>query len=434
MGLPETLAEWNPWWHTRVVPDALRGRPRSLTAGLVRALRLPEVLALTGVRRCGKTTLLYQLVHAELSRGTLPESVMLANLEDPALAGAGLEDVVGAHRQTFGPGKLQLLLLDEVQAREGWEAWVNATYERKKGIKMVVTGSSSAILRGDLARLLTGRSLTYVVRPLDFEEALSFHGEPVPRPPLPREATDALVHRLDLYLESGGFPQAHLRDAAERRALLQEYFQAIIARDLVHRHRLDADRIEGFALYLAAAFARPHTKRALADATGTSLDTVRDYLRLLEESFLVQVVHRFTWSPKPRQEERAPLKPYFVDTGLRSAVAPPQARDQGRLAENLVATTLSARGRHPAYWTDGKGRHEVDFLQVRPDGRVDAYQVTYGEDVPGRELAALRALRETLPPKRHGAFTLLTRSREGEEDGFPLVPLWKWLLAQGSPS
>jgi uncharacterized protein len=430
MDLLGTLAILNPWWRTSSVPESLRGRPRRMTEKIVGALDLPEVIALTGVRRAGKTTLLYQLADEAMRRGTAPQEVLFANLEDPALAGAGLEDLVRAHRQGFGADRLRLILLDEVQARTGWEAWVNAQYERKTGLKIAVSGSTSSLMRGELARLLTGRSLTYEVRPLGCLEAFTFHGATLPHPPYTAADRDHLIHHLDRYLETGGFPEANLRGAPERRMLLQEYFQGIVARDLVHHHHLDPERIERFALYLAATFARPHTRRALATATGVSVDTVREYLLRLEDVFLVQLVHRFSWSPKPHLEDRAPIKPYFVDTGLRAAVAPDHAKDQGRLAENLVATTLRARGLRPSYWTDGKGRHEVDFVQPRPDGVLDAYQVTYGETIPEREMRALMALRESLPPARVGTFTLLTRNEEGEQDGIPLVPLWRWLIEE----
>ncbi len=429
MALIDALAEVNPWWLTSQVPSALRGRSRGLSSPLVEALDLPEVVALTGVRRCGKTTLMYQLAHAAMQHGVEGEGVLFANLEDPGLGEATIEALVSTHRQVFGAGRLRLLLLDEVQARPGWEAWVNALYERKTNVKVVVTGSTSALLHGEMARLLTGRCLTFKVRPLDFGEFLSFHGASPPRLPLAGSEIDEVLRQLDRYLQIGGFPEANLRDEAKRRMLLQEYFQGIIARDLVHHHRLDPQRIERFSLYIASAFARPHTKRSLAEATGISLDAVRDYLNRLEDVFLIQVVRRFTWSPKPSQEERAPIKPYFVDTGMRSAVTPVPSKDRGRSAENLVANVLSGRGPTPAYWTDGKGHHEVDFMQVKPDGTIDAYQVTYGEQVPDREIEALLAMKESLPRKRLGRVMVLTRNIQEEREGIDLVPLWRWLLA-----
>jgi predicted AAA+ superfamily ATPase len=399
-----------------------------LTSKLLAALDMPEVVALVGVRRCGKTTLLYQVVDALLSRGVPAERVLLMNLEDPALASASIDDLVSAHRQSVHPDGPLYLLLDEVQARPGWEAWVNATYERRTGVKIVVTGSASSMLEGDLSALLTGRNLTFRVHPLSFGEYLAFHGVVPAGARSTTAEADAMVHHLDRFLVTGGFPEANLRDPALARMLLQQYFRDIIFRDLVQRHGLDAGRVQDLAQYLAATFARPHTKRALSRAVHLAPDTVRDYLARLEEVFLILTVRRFAWSPKPGPADQAPIKIYVVDTGLRDAVAPEHVRDLGRLAENLVATTLAARDARPAYWTDGKGRHEVDFVVARPGGTVEAYQVTYGLHVPEREEAALRVLRDELPRGQACKLRVLTRTDEGTADGIERVPLWKWLL------
>lgn len=421
------LVAVNPWWSTGSVPAALRGRPRELTSDLVAALDVPEIIALVGARRVGKTTLLWQIVDRLIQRGVEPRRILFAALDDPAFRDASLDDIVATHRQRVHPDGAQYLILDEVQVRPGWEAWAKALYERKTGVKIIVTGSASSLLEGDLATLLTGRNLTFRVHPLSFAEFLAFHDLAPPTWPATGAEADAMIHHLDRYLQDGGFPEASLRDRALARPLLQTYFRDILYRDLVLRHGLDADRVQDLALYLAATFARPHTKRSLSRAVGIAIDTVRDYVARLEEVFLILPVQRFLWSPKPGRVSLAPDKIYMLDTGLRNAVAPEHANDVGRSAENLVATTLASRGGKPRYWLDGKGRHEVDFVVVRP-GTVEAFQVTYGDEVPEREEAALRAFGETLPSGRTYVPMVLTRQEEGRPNGIDRVLLWKWLL------
>lgn len=420
------LAAWNPWWEEGTVPAALVGRPRRLTDRLVAELDAPEVTTLTGIRRSGKTTIMLQLVDALLRRGVAPPAILFANLEDPGLDALSLEHIMDAFPGE--PGARRYLLLDEVQARPGWERWIRARYDQKAPLKVVVSGSSSELTRGDDARLLTGRNLTHAVRPLDFAEYLTFLRE--------RTESEGVVLR-DHYLPRGGFPEPALRDPHEARSLLEQYFMDILHRDLVARRRLDPERVTRLATYLAQALGGPHTKRRVAAATHLAPDTLRAYLEAMQDAFLIQVVPRFTDSPKPSRETEAPFKVYWADTGLRNAVVQEPERDRGTQAENLVAATLAARGPRPFYWTDGAGRHEVDFLVPRPKGVLDAYQVWYApgvqrDDPPSRELDAFSALHDAIPRKRHGRCILVTADMEGRRGGVETVRLHDWLRADGA--
>lgn len=420
------LATWNPWWSANAVPSALTGRPRALLPRLLRDLERPEAVVLTGVRRSGKTTLLHQAVAALLERGVEPERILYVNLEDVALDGVDLEDIARAYRQAKAPGTPRYILLDEVQTRAGWERWVRTQVDHRDGTHLAVTGSTSGLLGGAHARLLTGRNLVTHVRPLSFREFLAFHGVEIPAPPVAPAAADVMVHHLDRYLDLGGFPEPNRADPAEARRLLQHYFTDILHRDVATRGAHDVTRVRALAAYLAETAARPHTKRSLQRATGLARDTVRDLLDALEGAYLLQRAARFTWSPKPEAEAQAPFKAYLVDVGLRNAVASPHALDRGRLAENAVANALATEDVPLRYWSGGGG--EVDFVVPRPGGRVDAFQVTYGDDVPPREVEGLRALADALPKSRRGLMVLLTRDREDDVQGFRAVRLWRWLV------
>lgn len=406
----EALEAWNPWWTERVVPPVLLGRPRQATPALQADLDAPEVLAITGIRRCGKSTLMLQLVDALLHRGVPPRDIWFANLEDPGLDGLGPKELLDA----MPTAKRRYLFLDEVQERPGWERWVRVQYDQKTPVKFIVSGSSSELTRGDYARLLTGRNKTHHLSPLDFGEFLHFQGNNSP---------DSLLQ--DHYMLRGGFPEAVLRDPHEARGLLEHYFRDILQRDLVGRRNLDPERVQRLALYLARAFGGPHTKRRVANATHIAPETLRTYLEAMQDAFLLHIVPRFTDSPRPNRETEAPFKVYWADTGLRNCVVPNPHRDLGTQAENLVAIRL-AKDARPFYWSDG--RHEVDFLIPRPDGVIDAFQVCFANQVPERELAAFDALALALPRKRQGTFTLLTADRSDQRGDIKLVPLHEWLL------
>lgn len=420
------LEAWNPWWAESSVPAALRGRPRTITKQIEPEMDLPEVMALTGIRRSGKTTIIYQLIQYLLDRGTAPKAILYANMEDPGLDPLSHDDLAAAFPDDHSPRRY--MFLDEVQERSDWERWLRVQYDRKVPIKFIVSGSSSDMTHGDYARLLTGRNLTHTIGPMDFNEYMGFV-----------DSDDSPFEILrNRFMPHGGFPEPNLRDPHAGRALLEQYFQDILNRDLVGRRNLDPDRVERLAIYLAQAFGGPHTKRRVANATHLAPDTLRSYLEAMQNAYLIQIVPRFTDSPKPSRETEAPFKVYWADTGLRNSVVPDPGRDIGTQAENLVAVAL-AKKRRPYYWTDGTGRHEVDFILPRDSGALDAYQVWYDEkattwnQVPERELEGFTALKNALPGKRQGSSILVTATLSGKHDGVQAIPLHDWLMAKSYP-
>jgi predicted AAA+ superfamily ATPase len=416
------LESLNPWWSDGAVPEALLGIPRDPVGPFPQMLAAEEVLTLLGVRRSGKSTILRQIVSRLIGEGVPPANIVLVDFEDPRTTGLSVSDVLSAHRRLKAPEGRTYVMLDEVQASTGWEGWVRAEYERHRGVKFIVTGSSSSLLRGDLARVLAGRTLTVPVLPLSFREFLRFRrvaldhlsGE---------DLADAAIHQLDRYLDVGGFPKAVLADDALRPMLLKDYLDVILYRDVVHRHGADAAKVERLATYLLSNLGTLQHQRGLATSTEVSPPTVEAYLRHLEEASLIVPVGALTFKTKPASTRRLGVKYYCIDTGLRNAVAVRKGPDRGRLLENAVCIEWLRRGLRPLYW---QNQGEVDFVTgVRP-GTLDPMNVCSSDDVPGREYEGLASFQAHVPPL--GPPTILTRSRQGIERDVPLVPAWKWLL------
>lgn len=424
MALVDALAPWNPWWHEGTVPKALTGQPRHRVADLLEDLDGPRAVVLTGIRRSGKTTLMYQIAEALLAKNIEPERILYVNLEDLALEDASLSDIMSAHRQAFAPEPPRYLLLDEVQNRSDWARSVRVIVDQKKD-RVAVTGSTSALLEGEAGALLTGRHRTTQVRPLDYPEYLAFHAWPLPHDVVAPHDADTYVHHLDRFLQIGGFPEPNMEDPAKARRTLQHYFTDILQRDLVARRGLDPTKVRALGGYLAKTFARPHTKSSVQKATGLSRNAIREYLEALRSAYVISPCTRFTWSTRPEIAEGYPVKYYLADPGLRNAVTSP-GRDQGRLAENAVANVLERQGHGLHYWK-GHG-HEVDFVVVRRDARLDAIQVTYGDEVPDRETAGLEVFWSEIPKNRRGRALVLTR--DSEDLDLQSMPLWRWLVAE----
>ena len=152
----EDLNNWNPWWLEKEVNKALKGVERKVNPLIFKALQEREIIALTGIRRCGKTTIMYQMI-ALLLQTYKPEQVLYINLDDEALNKESLESIYLFYRQNKNPDQKAFLFLDEIQNVQGWEKFLKKTYDLMENVKFVISGSSANLLRGEYATLLTGR-------------------------------------------------------------------------------------------------------------------------------------------------------------------------------------------------------------------------------------------------------------------------------------
>lgn len=417
------LDSLNPWWSDGEVPASLLGIPRDPVGVLPQMLAAEEAMMLLGVRRSGKSTILHQMVQLLIGQGTPVGNIVLVDFEDPRTMDLTVRDVLSAHKRIKGPAGRTYVLLDEVQASKGWERWIRAEYERHRGVKFIVTGSSSSLMRSDLARVLAGRTLTVPVHPLSFREFLRFRGVTLDHLS-GDDLADAAIHQLDRFLDVGGFPKAVLAEDALRPMLLKDYLDVILYRDVVHRHGADAARVERLAAHLLSNLGTLQSQRGLATSTVISPPSVEAYLRYLEEASLIVPVGALSFKTKPASTRRLAVKYYCVDTGLRNAVAIRKGPDRGRLLENAVCIEWLRRGVQPLYW---RNQGEVDFVTGGRPGTLDPMNVCSSDDVPEREFEGLASFRAHITPPL-GPPVVLTRSREGTERGIPLVPAWKWLL------
>lgn len=423
------LERQNPWWFGRPFDtgiDRLSRHPR-----LSSFLKAKEALVLVGVRRAGKSTLLRQLVKGLLDGGTPRDSILLASLDEPVLRARGrdpslLAGLVDDHRaRREGRGTLYLFL-DEVQACEHWAAAVKSLCDTGVDVKLVLTGSTSALLDEEVVARLAGRCLRVVVHPLSFPEYLDFKGVHEP-------TTAERLHHFGEYLERGGFPRIALEpDPEVRRGLLAEYLETIYLRDIVLPGGIRNGREVFDLLYLVlSSVGSPLSCSRAARALGLATDTVREYISCAERAFLVGTLSRY--DPSVRRQLANPRKTYCVDTGLVSALSFSFSENRGRLLENLVYIELRRRGAEVYYH---RGRHECDFL-VRDGSRViGAIQVALTLRDEATRKRELRGLAEAMEAHGLGAGLVLTeRERETLDLGgrrVDVMPVHEWLEGEAA--
>ena len=368
--LLEISAYWSFW-------D--RDVPGSVTRDVVLPRRLTDSLALViqGVRRCGKSTLLAQMMgFYRLNR----RHCAFLNFEDPRLGHELDHSLLDAWVEAFRRAHPRLgkayFFLDEIQGVDGWERWLRTQLERPSGNHFVVTGSNARLLSGELSGVLTGRHLTIELFPFDLAEFRRLR---------PRGT-------LEDYLHAGGFPEPLILEDGDR--LRQHYFADIIERDV--RERVGARSAMPIKQVVQMAFESAGSElslRRLAGAAGVAVDTVAGYLAACEAAYLLYSVPYFAFSDRKRAARSR--KYYPIDTGLRRMVVTRTGADRGKLLECAVHLELRRRGLQPSYWRD---RGEVDFVVTTTRG-ITPIQVSW-EPPTDRHQRALQEFYESFPQAR----------------------------------
>jgi len=422
----EKLSEWNPWWENSNLINELKGVNRPGYNFLINTTEIKEITIITGVRRSGKSTLMYQMIDHLLKKGIKPEHILFVNLEDKKLSNDSLDEIYESYRENINPDKKAYIFLDEIHRKPSWESWIRKKYDLKSNDKFVISGSCSYLLKKEYSTLLTGRNLTFEVYPLSFEEVLHFKKINFKKDNLKKGILLDTTKRHILkcfkeYLSLGGFPEVLFKKESYKIKVLEQYFDDILYKDIVDRYNLNAQKAKDLALFLITNFTSQISLRNLRSSLGISYDAIKDYLSYYQEAFLFFIVNHFSYSFK--EQKTLPSKVYCIDNGLRNAVSFKFSKDEGKLAENLVFVELKRRKEDIYYW---KGKNDVDFIVKNRDNSLNAINVSYNDEIKEREIKGLLEFKNKY--KKIKTLILLTKSLEKQEAKIKFTSLWKWLL------
>ncbi|NMG82874.1 MAG: AAA family ATPase [Methanosarcinales archaeon] len=425
------LADWNVWWEKNEVPPNLLGQKRGISDELIDLMELKEIKIITGVRRSGKSTILYQIIEHLLNTGVPSKNILLLNFEDAALAHYSPEEIYESYLSELNPSFDNFVFIDEVQRKEGWENWIRKKYDLKHATNFYVTGSSASLLRKEYATLLTGRNISEEIFPMSFREFLGFSGIRVDNTEIiSTETRSKVLFGLKKYLEWGGFPEVFFTNENYKRRLLNQYFEDIIYKDIVDRYGTNSVKTKELGVYLLTNIANSLSMRNVRNALGFGLETISDYMSYMVEAYLLYAVP--IYSPSLKIQSANPKKIYCIDSGLRNAVSFKFSDDIGRLAENAVFVELKRHKREVYYWKNNIG--EVDFIVKEELQPVEAIQVCWNLDyerTKKREIGALCSAMKDLDLDRG---IIITEDMEAveETDGKQIyfIPVWKWFLNQ----
>jgi len=365
---------------------------------VARDVKLPQatskLLTITGIRRCGKSSLMRLQANALLKKGVDRKRIVFLNLEDDRLepAHTTLDQVLQAYQELHPEIPLSKVhfFLDEVQAIPRWDRFVLRLHEEEQA-HVMVTGSNANVLAKEIATTLRGRSLNIPLMPFSFSERLRLKGL-VLDPYLPKEAA-LLANELRDHLQWGGFPEVITMAPEFRYKLLQEYFDVMLFRDLLERYGIHQPVIlKHFLKRVLTSATKPMSIRKMdMDLRSAGLKTTKDLLyEWIDHAQAVHLVMRCEpFGAHARERLSGKARYYATDNGLLSAMSFNFQDEWGRLLENAVAVEALRQGGTLTYF---QGKNECDFILLREDRpwkAVQACWTLHDAETRKRELAGL---------------------------------------------
>ena len=376
------------------------------------------IKVVTGVRRCGKSTLLELFINKLKADGVTDDQIVFVNLEDQdnaeLLDYKKLYEYVKSH---ICKNQWTYVFIDEIQNCKEYERAISSLF-LKKNVDIYITGSNAYILSGELATKLTARYIEIDMLPLSFAEFSEV-----------ADTTDKR-ERFNQYMNMGAFPYAtHFTDnSLAHSQYLEGIYNTVLVKDIMTREGLnDITLVKSIASFLASNTGSPVSTKKIADTLASSgrptgSATVDTYLTALTDAYLFYKVNRY--DIKGKMHLKSENKYYICDTGLRNMILGTQGRDIGHQIENIVYLELLRRGYTVNIGKSGRGT-EVDFISVR-DKKTEYYQVcasVLDESTLQRELTPLRQTIDNYPK-----FLITLDDFTSDHNGIKQVNLIDWLL------
>jgi len=381
-----------------------KNKPSGLTRKKIENLVLSDnyILIITGIRRCGKSTLMHQLSQRE------NEPSAHFNFEDFRIFGfelsdfSKLNDIIGEQVMCY--------FFDEIQNVVNWEIYIRELHD--KGKKICITGSNAAMMSKELGTKLTGRNIQIELFPFSYAEYCQF------------QKYEWNTQSFNSYLLDGGFPD-YLK--SKQKEYLQQLFKDIIYRDIIVRYGIrNANSMIEIALFLISNTAKEYSLNSIKKAFGVgSTNSVANYVQWLEDAYILFSIPRFSPSLKIRAVN--PKKVYTIDAGFAQANSSSFTDDIGRIFENVIFLELRRNHKEIFYF---KEQGECDFIVKK--GKEICYILQVCVELhPDNMKREINGLMEALSyfNKEEGVIVTLNQHDEIYEDGKKIIilPAHEWL-------
>ncbi|WP_418290095.1 ATP-binding protein [Massilicoli timonensis] len=381
---------------------------------------VPLVKILSGIRRCGKSTILEMLRNDLLESGIAADHIisMRYTAEDFDAGMSDKEMYDGIKKQMNKEGRYYLLL-DEVQEVSGWEKAINSLLE-DENVDLYVTGSNSKLIASEISTYLTGRYISIPVYTLSFAEYLAFK----------KESGLSIREHLSDYIRMGGFPIVAIGDFDEGSAyqIVEGIYHSVIISDITKRHAItNYDLFNRVVLYIVENVGKTFSANAIvkflkSEGRSLSVEAVYNYLEWLEKAFIIYRCRRYDLQGKSVLKTQE--KFYLADSSLKYCIMGFNPKSLAAMLENIVYFELRRKG-YDVYI--GKyGTKEIDFVAVRRDERIYVQVCRQLPEESDREIANLLAIKDHYPKY----VVTLDEFAAGNSNGIKIVYLADFLLCE----
>ena len=355
----------------------------------------PFIKILTGVRRCGKSTILKMIMEKlQRDRGIAKEQIVNYRFDSMEYDDMNAKQMYEEIKSKLCHGKKTYIFLDEVQDVEGWEKVVNSLAS-DYDVDIYITGSNSRMMSSEISTYLTGRYVTFRIYTLSFEEYLMFK----------ERYTSVKSNReeLAMYIKKGGFPATHLQEYGDDEiyTIVKDIYRSTIFSDIVRRNQIrKVDQLERIVKYAFDNVGNTFSAKSISDylkSQKRSLDneTVYTYLEKLEKAYLLHRCPRYDL--KGKEILKTQEKYYLADTSLRYSVLGYKRDTVASSLENVVYLELCRRGYN--VYIGKIGSYEIDFVAVRQNEKiyVQVTQQIDSEKTERREYDRLLGIQDNYP-------------------------------------
>lgn len=380
----------------------------------------PLVKILTGVRRCGKSTI-FEMIRQELLEKGIPEDHIIMkkytemDIPDTITAKQMYNELVSRVEDD----KRYYFLLDEIQEIKGWEKAVNSLLEGMNA-DIYVTGSNSKLMSSEISTYLTGRYISIPVFTLSFREYLEFK----------KESTQSYDKLLEEYIKFGGFPIIALGEYEQQSAyqIVDGIYHTVVSRDIVKRHRINKqnlfDRVVKYVIEnMGKTFSASSISNFLkSENRKVSIESIYNYLRWLEQAFIIFPCERYDMQRKSVLKTQE--KYYLADVSFRYALFGYNRKMLDGVMENIVYLELRRRG-YDVY-VGKNNTKEIDFIAIHKDEKIYVQVCVQIPENSNHELGNLMEIRDHYPKY----VVTLNEMDVGIENGIRIVHLRDFLLAK----
>lgn len=348
------------------------------------------IKVVTGIRRCGKSTLFELYKKYLLENGIDKKQIISLNFENPKdMIFNDWKELYTYIEDKLLPDKMNYIFLDEIQVIPNFEKTVDGLFI-KKNVDLYITGSNSYMLSGELATYLTGRYMQIHMLPLSFKEYLNYYGN------------DNELKKYDIYIQNGGFP--YLLNLNEDKELIRNYldgiYNTVLMKDVISRNNIkDTMMLESIIKFIFDNIGQLVSTNKISNTLNSnnrknSVNTVESYLSNLIDSYIIYKISRY--DIKGKEYLKTGDKYYVCDLGLRNYLLG-GVKDYGSILENIIFLELKRRGYE--IYIGKYDEEEVDFVIKNNDG-IKYIQVALSvrdEDTLKRELTSLKNIKDNYP-------------------------------------